>query len=518
MSDQCSSLSVKNLITALKEVIDWKLLGVQLKMSTTDLETIEHDYRLLNDQKIKLFTLWLKRDTQASWENILDALKQMDLHELARRVQSEFCPAGIKGHQLILQQKSFPEQSSQPVSQSNAEQALYRLHQSSTNQCDRQSMLSLGVSATPVPVTIAVATPPQELRLSLTEQSIQTSTTSLPIAARVATPSHLALVAKTSSEDKLRVIGDAINQLERKFRDLVFCAQEVLSDMAEQSRHFLSKLRTCLFLLPATFKPLHLPFLNKQRPDIFKASSVGEIICIVSNYWSFINSSLLQHLIHEFGDEHLKMKLHAYLDDLTTFEDNTMLEDFVHVRQSYLDLPANFSEVVMEMKEEWADYSLARVCKLCQDLAQASHLKGYSAVLTRGSCSIVTIVIAIPSSAAHLLATALDDALLQSHGVNSVHIEGVELHAYQRQCVQRRELQLDREAHKVVSGSVYLWKLCELQPSWSIHRSWLIWNVRYTNLGVYVWGQCSVQWFSYTWLTATLSSSDLTTWGPCWGM
>ena len=90
-----------------------------------------------------------------------------------------------------------------------------------------------------------------------------------------------------------------------------------------------------------------------------------------------------------------------------------------------------------------------------QDLSRASSLKGYSVLFTRGSCSTVIIVLAVPTSTAHLLATALDDVFCKSHGMNSVHIEGVELHVYQRQCVQRRELQLEREAHTVVSGSVY---------------------------------------------------------------
>ena len=455
MSDQWSPLTERNLMHALKEVIDWKLLGLRLKMSTTDLEMIEHDYSRLNDQKIKLFTLWLKRDPKASWKNILDALKQMELHDVARRVQSEFCPAGTRGHQLIVEQRSIPEQSLHPVSQSNTEQELYQSHQSSPKQYDQLPELSPGVSVTPIPTTTGVATPPQEQRLSLTEQHPQASRTSLPIGASVATPPHLALVAKRSPEDKLRELKDTIKKLEKKFRDLVFCAQEVLSDMAEQSRHFLPKLRTCLFLLPATLKPLYLPFFNQQRSDIFKASSVEEIICIVSCYWSFINSSLLQHLIDEFGDEHLKTKLDGYLDDVTTFEENTIMEDFVHVRQSYLDLPPNFSEVVMEMKDEWSNYSLSFIRKLCQNLSRTSSLKGYSVLFTRGSCSTVIIVLAVPTSTAHLLATALDDVFRQSHGVNSVHIEGVELHAYQRQCVQRRELQLERESHKVVSGSVY---------------------------------------------------------------
>ena len=449
MSDQCSSLTVKNLTTALKEVTEWKLLGVQLKMNIDDLKTIECDYSRLNERKIELYRLWLKGDPNPSWESVLDALKLMGLHDLALRVQSEFCPARFKGYQLIPEQKSIPEQSSHPVSQSNTEQELYQSHQSSPKQYDQQPEHFPGVSVTPVPTTTGVATPPQEQRLSPNEQPPQASTTSLPIAANVATPRQMALVAKKCPVDRLRELEDAINKLEKKFRDLVFCAQEVLSDMADQSRHFLSKVRTCLFLLPATLKPLYLPFFNQQRSDIFKASSVEEIICIVSCYWSFINSSLLQHLIGEFGDEHLKTKLDGYLDDVTTFEENTVMEDFVHVRQSYLDLPPNFSEVVMEMKDEWSNYTLSFIRKLCQDLSRASSLKGYGVLFTRGSCSTVIIVLTVQTSTAHLLATALDDVFCQSHGVNSVHIEGMELHAYQR------ELQLQREDDKVVSGSVY---------------------------------------------------------------
>ena len=440
MSDQWSSLTVKNLTTALREVIDWKLLGVQLKMNIDDLKTIECDYSRLTERKIELYRLWLKGDTNPTWENVFDALKQMGLHDLARRVQSEFCPAGIKGHQLIPEQKSIPEQSSHLVSQSITEQELYREHQSSPKQYDH---------------TTGVATSPQEQRLNPNEQPVQASTTPLPIAANVATPPHLALVAKMSPVDRLREIEDAIKKLESKFRDLVFSAQDVLIGMAEQSPHFLSKLRTCIALLPATRSPRHLRFLKERQEDIFRASSVGEIFYILSPYWNFTNYHLLEHLITSLGDNQLKTKLQAYLDDLKVFEDNTTVKDFIRVRRSYLDLPPDFSEVAVKLRDEWADYSLSRIHQLCQELSEISSLNAFSTIFTGGSFNSIHLCLAVPSLTLHLLAAALDDKFLHNHGIEVIHIEGVELHAYQQQCVQRRELQLEREDHKVVSGSVY---------------------------------------------------------------
>ena len=197
------------------------------------------------------------------------------------------------------------------MSQSNTEQELYRSHQSSPKQYDQQSELSPGVSATPIPITTGVATPLREQRLSQNEQPTQASTTPLPIAGTAATHPHLTIVAEKPPVDKLREIEDTIKKLESKFRDLVFSAQDVLIDMAEQAPHFLSKLRTCIALLPATRSPRHLRFLKERQVDIFRASSVGEIFYILSPYWNFTNYHLLEHLITSLGDDQLKTYTYA---------------------------------------------------------------------------------------------------------------------------------------------------------------------------------------------------------------
>ena len=68
----------------LGEVWDWKLLGLNLGISNSDLKDIEHDYRLLKEQKLEMLRMWLQIDECPSWSTLVEALVYIHQRYLAR--------------------------------------------------------------------------------------------------------------------------------------------------------------------------------------------------------------------------------------------------------------------------------------------------------------------------------------------------------------------------------------------------------------------------------------------------
>lgn len=87
------SLTHKNILNALKDVVDWKSLGVQLDISPAMLEEICVNNRgQVGDCKFAMVSFWLKSDKTFSWMKLVDALKSVGLLALAEGIRAQYCP------------------------------------------------------------------------------------------------------------------------------------------------------------------------------------------------------------------------------------------------------------------------------------------------------------------------------------------------------------------------------------------------------------------------------------------
>ena len=69
--------NVPLLLEFLKPLVDWKSFGRQLPGMTHEIiETIEESENDINLQKERLFREWLTRNTNATWKDVISALKR----------------------------------------------------------------------------------------------------------------------------------------------------------------------------------------------------------------------------------------------------------------------------------------------------------------------------------------------------------------------------------------------------------------------------------------------------------
>ena len=86
--------TVKHLVTACKRVSDWHTLGLQLDLTMEqldDLHTTYHGYRT-DRLKAEMFNVWLKRFPNASWTDLITALRAMGEEGVASDIEAEHIP------------------------------------------------------------------------------------------------------------------------------------------------------------------------------------------------------------------------------------------------------------------------------------------------------------------------------------------------------------------------------------------------------------------------------------------
>ena len=73
-------LTVKHLVKACKRVTDWHTLGLQLDLTMDQLDDLHITYHAYRADRLKaeMFNVWLKSSSNASWADLITALKDMD--------------------------------------------------------------------------------------------------------------------------------------------------------------------------------------------------------------------------------------------------------------------------------------------------------------------------------------------------------------------------------------------------------------------------------------------------------
>ena len=87
-------LTVKHLVKACKSVTDWHTLGLQLDLTTTQLNSIHVTYYALGVDRLKteMFDVWLKSSPDASWMDVITALEDMGMDRVASNVRAAYSP------------------------------------------------------------------------------------------------------------------------------------------------------------------------------------------------------------------------------------------------------------------------------------------------------------------------------------------------------------------------------------------------------------------------------------------
>ena len=86
----------QQLLSALKTVSDWYLLGFFFGLPKHDLNNIEKDHQDSERRKLEMVDRWLQSTPTASWEDVVNALWQMGEKRVAETILQEYIKGGSK--------------------------------------------------------------------------------------------------------------------------------------------------------------------------------------------------------------------------------------------------------------------------------------------------------------------------------------------------------------------------------------------------------------------------------------
>ena len=92
MSDRVVLVSSNLLAQELEEVVEWHKLGIYLELSEKELKEIEIDNQeSVSSRRAAMLDKWTRKQSNASWEMVIEALEKMSELRLASRLREKYC-------------------------------------------------------------------------------------------------------------------------------------------------------------------------------------------------------------------------------------------------------------------------------------------------------------------------------------------------------------------------------------------------------------------------------------------
>ena len=86
------SLTRSNIDKILTELLDWHNLGTKLGLPDHKLKEIQFDCTGAVRQRQEMICKWLEYDTEASWNKLARALKEMGMRVVAKEILDKYVP------------------------------------------------------------------------------------------------------------------------------------------------------------------------------------------------------------------------------------------------------------------------------------------------------------------------------------------------------------------------------------------------------------------------------------------
>ena len=91
MSDHVVLFNANLLAQELEEVVEWHRLGVHLGLSEKEIREIELNHQELARRRTAMLDKWTRKQANASWEMVIEALEKMKEQRLANKLREMYC-------------------------------------------------------------------------------------------------------------------------------------------------------------------------------------------------------------------------------------------------------------------------------------------------------------------------------------------------------------------------------------------------------------------------------------------
>lgn len=85
-----SVLTIEMLSSELQSVTNWYQVGINLDLETHNLDKIQHANEEIDQRRLQMLDLWLRRKLNDIWEDVVSALQQMGENGVAESIRQKY--------------------------------------------------------------------------------------------------------------------------------------------------------------------------------------------------------------------------------------------------------------------------------------------------------------------------------------------------------------------------------------------------------------------------------------------
>ena len=222
------------------------------------------------------------------------------------------------------------------------------------------------------------------------------------------------------------IIERMIQNLEKKFIEIA----DRTFDEIHENKPDVERFRARLVSLSFKYQEQHKEFFQILIEHIEKDTTIDHIWIRLSGYWSFLNYTLLEILVHKFGSQTLKDDMGDYMKQLKEFRRKTRLCQFAkYCNKINKQLPEHdLQEFVVKLKQRWDECTLQDLEELKENITQQFFLPSFVTSIRSIRPGSIIVTWTLPT----LIASALERNLknidispfCKENGIKCILIDG----------------------------------------------------------------------------------------------
>ena len=401
---------------------DVKLVAVHLNhMSWATLEEIENSSSVGKERVNRTIDTWLRSDVDASWAELVSALRAEKQNVIAERLRLRYCPsvpadtqpAADETVSLLREPTAAQPRSVPSVDPSHPSPP----HPHSSISFSASTQATTHLSPSPVPLS------PGLDQHSSTESPPPTPTPAL--ASQPHGPVQLVHGNVAISESRIQQVEEEILHLDNHYADLRSDTHIYMVERERESPTFVDKFRITLLELPQHQQVKYPTLFEGNTYKIHEARNVSRIFDIIRPYSNYMNYELLQLIIKKFGNSSLKEGMSGYVVELETFELKTTIVEFVAATNDSTEIPECYRSVIVKINRDASQCTLHEVrVFIKKSLAKKSLFMPHALMLQQASSNTIIVKIGVSPESLSRLALAFDAKFREMHSVSQVIIDG----------------------------------------------------------------------------------------------
>ena len=401
---------------------DVKLVAVHLNhMSWATLEEIENSSSVGKERVNRTIDTWLRSDVDASWAELVSALRTEKQNVIAERLRVRYCPSvpadtqpAVDETVSLLREPTAAQPRSIP---SVVPFHPCPPHPHSSTSFTTPTQTTEHPSPSPVPLGSALD------QLSSTESPPPPHTPVLASQPPGPVQSVSGIVA--IPESRIQQVEEEISHLDDRYADLQSDTHIYMVERERESPTFVDKFRITLLELPQRQKVTYSNLFERNTSKIRRAGNVSKIFDIIRPYSNYMNYELLQLIIKKFGNSPLKEGMSGYVVELEMFEMKTTIVEFVAATNDSTEIPKCYRSVIVKINRDASQCTLHEVrVFIKKSLAKKSLFMPHALMLQRASSNTIIVKIGVLSESLSHLALAFDTKFREMHSVSQVIIDG----------------------------------------------------------------------------------------------